>query len=645
MVLHAPRVACCPNTGHSMAVFHRNRSARSLAAALPQGQWLRLTGRAVLSLALGGLFLWLLAARLAEVDLGAVLTALSGVTPRHWAGAVVMTGLSFWAVGHYDAVLHRHFATGLPAAATRRAGICAIAVSQTLGLGVITGAILRWRMLPGQTLWQAARLTAAVAVSFLAGWAVVTAVVVLLLPAAPFKAAACAVLLAAIGLGITALIAPRWGFRWPNGLTLGRLIALCAMDTLAAAAAFHLLCPDALTLPFAAVLPAFLLALGAGLATGTPGGLGAFEVTLLALLPATDPAPVLATILAWRLTYYALPALLGAVVAIKGPTNPGIAPPPATRLTTANAGAELGLVAQGCLTIQPIGQAEWLVGRTGHFLVALFSPSADASLAALTTHAHSESRLPLLYKCTARMAAQARTAGFAPMLIAREAWVCPPSYRLAASSRSGLRRKLRRAEAAGVTVTQPSNLPWPKLDRIAADWARAHGGERGFAMGRHSRDYLSTQRVYVAWHGGHAVAFASFHTSPQEWTLDLMRHGAGLPNGTMQALIQAAIDDAARAAIPRLSLAAVPEAAFTPGAHRHTRLLRALTGTDGAGLAQFKSAFAPRWRKLYMAAPNRFCLPFAAASLARAILHPPCIEQDHADYEFASDPHPWHRQG
>lgn len=627
-----------------MAVFNRNRSPRSHAAALPQGQWLRLTGRAILSLALAGLFLWLLSERLAEVDLAAVTQALSGVSRQHWVGALLMTAISFWAVGHYDAVLHRHFATGLPDAMTRRAGICAIAVSQTLGLGVITGAVLRWRMLPGQSLWQAARLTMAVAISFLAGWAVVTALVLLALPDAPFKPAAFALVLVAAGFGVTALIAPRWGFRWPNGFTLGRLIGLCAVDTLAAATAFHLLCPDSVSLPFFTLLPAFLLALGAGLATGTPGGLGAFEVSLLALLPATDPAPVLAAILAWRLMYYALPALLGAGVAIKGPPRRSLATPAATRLMPQQC-PEIGLAAQRWLSLQPVGQGEWLIGRTGHFMVAFASPSDGASVPDLTDCARAEGRLPVLYKCNARLAVTARAAGFAPILIARDAWLCPQTYRLAASTRAGLRRKLRRAEAAGVSVTCPDALPWPQLDRIAADWASGHGGERGFSMGRYSRDYLSGQRVYVAWQDGRPMAFASFHISAQIWSLDLMRHAAGLPDGTMHSLVQAAIEDAASANIPRLLLAAVPEAAFSQSAQRHTRLLRALTGEDGAGLAQFKSTFAPQWQRLYMAAPNRPSLIFAAASLARAILHPPPIEQDHAEYEFASAPHPWHRQG
>ena len=99
--------------------------------------------------------------------------------PIAWAAALALTAAAFWAVGQYDAVLHRYFETGVDARGARIAGVSAIAVSQTIWLGMVTGAILRWRMLPNQSRGQATRITVAVALSFLAGWAVVTAAAVL----------------------------------------------------------------------------------------------------------------------------------------------------------------------------------------------------------------------------------------------------------------------------------------------------------------------------------------------------------------------------------------------------------------------------------------------------------------------------------
>lgn len=628
--------------------------------------------RVALSLSLTVAFLWLLSDRLSQIDGQALADAVWRLAPQQWLQSLGFTALSFWAVGRYDAVLHHHVMSGMPERLARRAGIAAIAVSQTLGLGLISGAILRWRMLPGFSLWQATRLTAAVALSFLAGWAVVTAMTLLILPAAPFKPWAAFGLGLALCLAGLCILGPKrtaLPFRWPNGFVLGRLVGLCAIDSLAAALALHVLLPAGSDLGFATLLPAFLLALGAGLALGTPGGMGAFEMTLLALLPSRAEPDLLVAILGWRVVYYVLPALVGAGLAILGP---------APSLPTARAPfgpwtgdnisghdrnglpAETGLCHQGTLALTRVGGLGWLVGRQGHTLIALLDPRPlgvprviarhviDTVLRGMCRLARKEGRMFAAYKTGGRTAARARAHGLTPHRIGWEAWITPANYRLTTSSRSGLRRKLRRAEAAGVTIRHsPAALaPWPALHRLAADWVRAHGGERGFSMGRHDRAYLGHQRLYIAWHHDRPIAYVSFHTTPDEWALDLMRHGKDLPDGTMHSLVQAAIADATREGVARLSLAAVPEGAFGKG-DLVTRLTAALAPeTAATGLLRFKSCFAPHWSPLYLIAPGRLGLLLAGLSLWRAITRPPPIsrkiEQDDAEYEFASRPGPWH---
>jgi phosphatidylglycerol lysyltransferase len=614
--------------------------------------------RAALSLTACALFVWLLADRWAQIDHGQLRAAFGQLTALQWGGALGLTAVSFWAVGHYDAVVHRHFATGLPDAMTRRAGICAIAVSQTLGLGLISGALIRWRMLPGVSLWQASRLTGAVALSFLAGWAVVTSLVLLVLPGAPFKGGAFAALcLAFAGIGVS-LAAPqlhRIRFRWPNGQTLARLIGLCAVDTLFAAGALFVLFPTGLDLTFTALLPAFLLALGAGLALGTPGGMGAFEISLLALLPTVEVAPLLAAVLAWRVVYFVLPASAAALLAIARPKTMAV---PATTLLARpqRSIAEHGLTRQGTLGLEPLGQSDWLCGRSGHCLITLLDPSParspqtlDLALDSLVHLARAEGRLPACYKASARLAARARKRGLACRRVGWQATLCPQTYRLATSARAGLRRKLRRAEAAGISAERahPPRAPWAALDQIAASWARAHGGERGFSMGRYDRRYLEGQNLYIAWQNDRPIAFASFHTCAGEWTLDLMRQTAAAPDGTMHLLIQCAIDDAARAGISRLSLAAVPEAAMGARADRISRVITALAPQIASpGLFRFKQCFAPRWQPLFVIAPHTAGMALAGLSLWRAICRPRRImhqiEQHDAQYEIALPPEPWH---
>lgn len=578
----------------------------------------RILSQLALTVGLGALFIWLLVARLQDFDINDLRTSLAIVPYWKWIGAVGATLCAFWAVGQYDAVLHRHFATGVDKARAWRAGICAIAVSQTLGLGVVTGAILRWRMLPEHALGLSIRITVGVALSFLAGWAVVTAIVLTLLPDAPYKAVAFLVLGAAVAITLLALIAPSSGFRWPNGFTTVQLIWFCALDTMAAAVGLYIMIPSDAGLAFATLLPAFLIAYGAGLMSGAPAGIGAFEVTLLALLPEMPIDQLMAGIVAWRLVYFVLPAIIGAIFAMIGPVRAQASAEFPDQLPAVLPRAEIGIYAQGEHGL--IGpQATWLVGRRPHVMVGMFDPMAQPALEVLRQAAASEARWPAIYKSNARVAAQARRKTWVSVHCANEAVLHPCSYDLRHPRRAGLRRKLRRAEAFGVSVTRAGqDIDWPAMGTIAAQWARVHRGERGFSMGRYARDYVAGQRIYLAWQNGAMIAFITLHETDGEWTLDLMRHGDKIADGTMHLLVNSAIEDAKALGIARLSLAAVPQSAFW-------RLPKALTRfvKTGQGLRQFKEAFAPKWEGRYLSAPHRPALILAACSIALAIAHPP----------------------
>jgi phosphatidylglycerol lysyltransferase len=245
-----------------------------------------------------------------------------------------------------------------------------------------------------------------------------------------------------------------------------------------------------------------------------------------------------------------------------------------------------------------------------------------ALLSTLTRRARSAGLSPCLYKVGPRTALIARCAGWAVLPVAEDLWLDPGRWHEGGHGQARLRRKLRRAEAAGISIARHgpgAPLPLDEMAAVAADWAGRHGGERGLSMGRFDPGLLARQQVFTASAGGRMVAFASFHASRREWTLDLMRQAADCPDGAMQALVASAIDAARAAGLPRLSLAAVPAAPSGRGAvpALQRRLARA-----SAGLVQFKTAFAPRRQRLYLAAPGRLALLRAAADLAWAIHHP-----------------------
>jgi len=133
-----------------------------------------------LPLVLASFFLILLARQLEDLQFQSVFAITGQVTAWQWGLALGFTGLSFLAVGRYDAVVHRFLDTGVSARRAGRSGIVAIAISQTTGSGLITGTLSRWRMLPETSLLQAGRVTTIVAVTFLTGWLIVASIVLLL---------------------------------------------------------------------------------------------------------------------------------------------------------------------------------------------------------------------------------------------------------------------------------------------------------------------------------------------------------------------------------------------------------------------------------------------------------------------------------
>ncbi len=627
--------------------------------------WRAALHRQVLPLMLAIFCVYLARERFSRLDTNAVWAALRDVSAGQWLAALIATGTSFWALGHYDALMHRALRTGTPTRSAAWAGMAAIAISQTVGLGLVTGSLVRWRLLPGLSLGEATKLTLAVTASFLTGWVIVTAVAIrgllpIGVPYASMLHVVATLVLVVTGVGIGLCLwqpaARTFGttLRWPPVLLVGRILGLTTIDTVAAGLALYFLLPAGSAPELAHFLPAFLLALGAGLILGTPGGIGPFELILMAMLPDLQAEPLIAAILSYRALYFALPAsvagLLLALGTADAPSGAATADTFFPDLTQASR-AEVQLYRQGGYDLlrDPLRADGWLTGRAGQVLVGLFDPingtrGAGLLLPALCRAAKAEGRLAALYKISARSAVRARRAGWCVRPIAVEYWLTPAGFTPAGPSRATLRRKLRHAAAAGITVTAHApgtidDLPWASVARIADHWAARRSGELGFSMGRFAPAYLAGQRLYLAWAGGQLVGFASFHQGQREWTLDLMRQLDGVPDGTMHSLIVRAIEDAAAASVKRLSLAAGPLPGWgvawlgAPKLGTNARLAH-LTGARAtrhcrAGLIRFKESFAPSQSRLYLAAPTRAGLLLAAGEITRAIHYPARLPQPH----------------
>ena len=605
--------------------FHPN--ARSIRAA---AGWLRP------ALALGVLVASavLLSQRFQGTDVSEIMDLIGSIPAERWALAVLFTALSFAAVGLYDVAVHRWLKTGIPGYRAGTSGAAAIAVSQIVGFGLVTGTLARWQFLPALRLERAAQITAVVAASFAAALVVSIAIAGLLvgLPeATPLWVIPLGFAILA-GVIVLSLAQPRrLPIRLPSVRVIGGILGATLADTILAGLALWVLLPDPSVLAPAVLIPAFMIAMGAGLTSGTPAGAGAFELTLLWLLVTVPEADLLAAILAFRLVYYGLPAVFGglALVAtgLRGRTDPQVAPSATSTPSAAAPRAEAGLVRQGEFDWRAAGPGHVLAAETGQTLVGVGDPAtggADptATVAAFGKSARAIGLSPALYKCSGRSAVAARRIGWRLFHIADEMWLDPRSFRLDTPPRARLRRKLRAAAKKGLEVTPATSLPLADMGAVAEEWATDRGGERGFSMGRWDPDYVAGQRVFLARQDGRLVAFATFHDAPHEWTLDLMRTARDAPDGTMHTLVDAAIRRAAEEEIPRLSLAALPSARLVRAGQR-------LRWQDAGahGLKQFKAAFAPHREPLYISAPSHLAMALALLDIRRRITRPVALRE------------------
>ncbi|PWK58604.1 phosphatidylglycerol lysyltransferase [Silicimonas algicola] len=559
---------------------------------------------------------------LGEVSLLTVAEEVRGIGAAQWLIALVATCASFAAAGQYDALFHRWLGTGVRAARAGVSGAVAIALAQTLGFGLATGAIARWRALPELSLPNALRVTNYVSFTFMAALSVLAALALSVSDIGSGGAGVSGlfVIPPMVGYLVLSVAQPAWlPVSLPPLRLVGRLTVLAITDTALASLALWALLPAGSQPDFSVFLAAFLVALGAGLLSGAPGGVGPFELALVTLLPAVPETELMAAVLAFRLVYYALPACAALVVLARPSVDRALrrtivpALPPAVR-------AEAGLARQsGQLSV--VDGLGLHVVEASQCLVALGSPVCGErmtrpSLRDFGDLARQRNLFPALYKADARTAGVARRSGWTVLAVSEDASVSPADFALDVPERRQLRRKLGRARKAGVTIESAGRLPLQDMSRVAGNWTKRTGGERGFSMGRYCPDYLAGQRVWLARRDGRLVAFASFHIAKAEWCLDLMRNEADMPDGTMHALIAAALEAARAEGVRRVSLAAMPLESGHP-------VLRRLTcRREAQGLRQFKCSFHPRRQTLYLAAPNLALLVLAGTDILLRIAKP-----------------------
>lgn len=267
-----------------------------------------------------------------EVSYADVVEALKATSAGQIAAAAILTAISFGLLSLYDLSALAYVGRTLPYRIVGLAAFCSYAVSNTAGFGPLTGGAIRYRFFAplGFEPEDIGRIVAFVTVSFGVGLAAVTGLGLVVaagevaaylhVPALLLRLAGAAMLAAILG---AVLLAARhggaiglWGFtlRLPRPRLMLRQFAVTLLDIVVSAAVLWVLLPDqVMGLPgFIAV---YAIAIGLGVVSHVPGGLGVFETVMVAVLGRAAPVhEVLGALVLYRIIYHVLPLLIAALL-------------------------------------------------------------------------------------------------------------------------------------------------------------------------------------------------------------------------------------------------------------------------------------------------------------------------------------------
>ncbi|APO76176.1 lysylphosphatidylglycerol synthetase domain-containing protein [Rhizobium etli 8C-3] len=267
-----------------------------------------------------------------EVRYEDVVAALANTRPSAIVLALLFTGLSFLALIVYDLNAIDYIGKRLPFPHVALTAFSAYAVGNTAGFGALSGGAIRYRAYSrlGLTPEEIGRVIAFVTLAFGLGLAGVASIAVMIIAdeIAPLVGTSALLLRLVAGVIIAALgallVLGRNGramqigpisIRLPDSRTWSRQFLVTAFDIAASATVLYVLLPQT-AIGWPVFLAVYAIAVGLGVLSHVPAGLGVFETVVIASLgSAVNIDAVLGSLVLYRLIYHVLPLLI-AVLAV-----------------------------------------------------------------------------------------------------------------------------------------------------------------------------------------------------------------------------------------------------------------------------------------------------------------------------------------
>jgi phosphatidylglycerol lysyltransferase len=280
-----------------------------------------------------GLVLFVVALEVLRIELRAVswreLTADVLTTPlSRLALAIALTAVNYVALTGYDLLAFAYIRKPLPPVRIAMASFLAYAISNNIGLAMLSGASVRYRFYTrwGVTADELSRIVFSYSVTFWLGLLALGGLSLVMSPLPATPELPVHELLAPVGW-VLMLVPPLYllstfvrrtplryrSFELPlpsPPIAIGQVLISAVDWALAGAVLYVLLPPSPLT--FLAFLGIFLVAILLGMVSHVPGGVGVFEGLMVVLLkPFLASSELLPALVVFRAVYYLLPFSLG----------------------------------------------------------------------------------------------------------------------------------------------------------------------------------------------------------------------------------------------------------------------------------------------------------------------------------------------
>ena len=288
------------------------------------------------------------------------------------------------------------------------------------------------------------------------------------------------------------------------------------------------------------------------------------------------------------------------------------------------------------------GRAAIAYRRTGHVAVTLGGPFGypDARRSAWEGFARFCDDIgwsAVFYSVSPEDVAPLRDRGWSILPVAEDAVIDPNGWTTSGKRKQDVRTSVNRAQRAGLTAvrrrwTELSAAEVRQIESISEEWVATRDlPEMGFTLGGIDEMHdPEVETLFAVDPAGVILAVTSWLPSFRDgrlvgWTLDVMRRRPDAPNGVMEFLVAAAIQDARERSLEFIGLSAAPLAGVEAAAGGVTAALD-LVGTvlepvyGFRSLLRFKAKFGPEFRPLVMALPDPVALPAIGLAVARAYL-------------------------